>query len=66
MTSKKSIGITILAKEHSNQLEWRYRINIVDTPEHADFGGEVERIMSMVDSVLLIVDAVVSPQATRS
>ncbi len=53
-------GITILAKNTS--LSWRdYRINIVDTPGHADFGGEVERILSMVDSVLLLVDAVEGP-----
>ena len=53
-------GITILAKNTS--LTWRnYRINIVDTPGHADFGGEVERILSMVDSVLLLVDAVEGP-----
>lgn len=53
-------GITILAKNTS--IEWRgYRINIVDTPGHADFGGEVERILSMVDSVLLLVDAVDGP-----
>jgi GTP-binding protein len=53
-------GITILAKNIS--IEWRgYRINIVDTPGHADFGGEVERILSMVDSVLLLVDAVDGP-----
>jgi len=53
-------GITILAKNTS--LAWRdYRINIVDTPGHADFGGEVERVLSMVDSVLLLVDAVDGP-----
>jgi GTP-binding protein len=53
-------GITILAKNTS--LTWRdYRINIVDTPGHADFGGEVERVLSMVDSVLLLVDAVDGP-----
>lgn len=53
-------GITILAKNTS--IEWKgYRINIVDTPGHADFGGEVERILSMVDSVLLLVDAVDGP-----
>ena len=53
-------GITILAK--NTAIEWRdYRINIVDTPGHADFGGEVERILSMVDSVLLLVDAVEGP-----
>jgi GTP-binding protein len=53
-------GITILAK--NTALRWRdYRINIVDTPGHADFGGEVERVLSMVDSVLLLVDAVDGP-----
>src|SRR5579871_6202256 len=53
-------GITILAK--NTALIWQdYRINIVDTPGHADFGGEVERILSMVDSVLLLVDAVDGP-----
>lgn len=53
-------GITILAK--NTALIWGdYRINIVDTPGHADFGGEVERILSMVDSVLLLVDAVDGP-----
>jgi len=53
-------GITILAK--NTCINWQgYRINIVDTPGHADFGGEVERVMSMVDSVLLLVDAVDGP-----
>lgn len=53
-------GITILSK--NTAIEWRdYHINIVDTPGHADFGGEVERILSMVDSVLLLVDAVDGP-----
>ncbi len=53
-------GITILAK--NTAINWRdYRINIVDTPGHADFGGEVERVLSMVDSVLLLVDAVDGP-----
>ncbi len=53
-------GITILAKNTS--IVWGgYRINIVDTPGHADFGGEVERVLSMVDSVLLLVDAVDGP-----
>lgn len=57
---EKERGITILAKNTS--LRWRdYRINIVDTPGHADFGGEVERVLSMVDSVLLLVDAVDGP-----
>ncbi len=53
-------GITILAK--NTAIEWQgYHINIVDTPGHADFGGEVERVLSMVDSVLLLVDAVDGP-----
>ena len=53
-------GITILAK--NTAIIWRdHRINIVDTPGHADFGGEVERVLSMVDSVLLLVDAVDGP-----
>ncbi len=53
-------GITISAK--NTAIQWKnYRINIVDTPGHADFGGEVERILSMVDSVLLLVDAVEGP-----
>lgn len=57
---EKERGITILAK--NTAIRWKdYRINIVDTPGHADFGGEVERVMSMVDSVLLLVDAVDGP-----
>jgi GTP-binding protein len=57
---EKERGITILAK--NTAIRWRdYRINIVDTPGHADFGGEVERVLSMVDSVLLLVDAVDGP-----
>lgn len=53
-------GITILSK--NTAIQWQdYRINIVDTPGHADFGGEVERVLSMVDSVLLLVDAVDGP-----
>lgn len=57
---EKERGITILSK--NTALTWNdYRINIVDTPGHADFGGEVERILSMVDSVLLLVDAVDGP-----
>ena len=53
-------GITILAK--NTAITWGdYRINIVDTPGHADFGGEVERVLAMVDSVLLLVDAVDGP-----
>jgi GTP-binding protein len=57
---EKERGITILAK--NTAINWHdYRVNIVDTPGHADFGGEVERVMSMVDSVLLIVDAQEGP-----
>jgi len=57
---EKERGITILSK--NTALRWNdYRINIVDTPGHADFGGEVERVLSMVDSVLLLVDAVDGP-----
>ena len=57
---EKERGITILAKNTS--INWNdYRINIVDTPGHADLGGEVERVLSMVDSVLLLVDAVDGP-----
>ena len=57
---EKERGITILAKNTS--VHWHgFQINIVDTPGHADFGGEVERILSMVDSVLLLVDAVDGP-----
>ncbi len=57
---EKERGITILAK--NTAVRWNgYRINIVDTPGHADFGGEVERVLSMVDSVLLLVDAVDGP-----
>jgi len=57
---EKERGITILAK--NTAIRWGdYRINIVDTPGHADFGGEVERVLSMVDSVLLLVDAVDGP-----
>ncbi len=57
---EKERGITILAK--NTAIKWgEYRINIVDTPGHADFGGEVERVLSMVDSVLLLVDAVDGP-----
>ncbi|HJM15469.1 MAG TPA: translational GTPase TypA [SAR86 cluster bacterium] len=57
---EKERGITILAK--NTAITWNeHRINIVDTPGHADFGGEVERVLSMVDSVLLLVDAVDGP-----
>jgi GTP-binding protein len=62
MDLEKEKGITIRAKNAS--LHWdKYKINIVDTPGHADFGGEVERIMKMVDGVLLVVDAHDGPQA---
>lgn len=57
---EKERGITILSK--NTAVKWNdYRINIVDTPGHADFGGEVERVLSMVDSVVLLVDAVEGP-----
>jgi len=57
---EKERGITIVSK--NTAIKWNdYRINIVDTPGHADFGGEVERVLSMVDSVLLLVDAVDGP-----
>ncbi len=57
---EKERGITILAK--NTAIKWNdYRINIVDTPGHADFGGEVERVLSMVDCVCLLVDAVDGP-----
>ncbi|MBI5611605.1 MAG: translational GTPase TypA [Gammaproteobacteria bacterium] len=57
---EKERGITITAK--NTALRWQdYRINIIDTPGHADFGGEVERVLSMVDSVLLLVDAMDGP-----
>jgi GTP-binding protein len=57
---EKERGITILAK--NTAIRWKeHKINIVDTPGHADFGGEVERVLSMVDSVLLLVDAVDGP-----
>lgn len=57
---EKERGITILSK--NTAIEWQgYHINIVDTPGHADFGGEVERVLAMVDSVLLLVDAVEGP-----
>src|SRR5204862_10428 len=62
MDLEREKGITIRAKNAA--FEWNgYRINIVDTPGHADFGGEVERIMKMVDGVLLVVDAHDGPQA---
>jgi len=57
---EKERGITILAK--NTAVRWKdYQINILDTPGHADFGGEVERVLSMVDCVLLVVDAVEGP-----
>ncbi|MDH5777792.1 MAG: GTP-binding protein, partial [Gammaproteobacteria bacterium] len=57
---EKERGITILSK--NTAIKWNdYHINVVDTPGHADFGGEVERVLSMVDSVLLLVDAVEGP-----
>ncbi|SFD28348.1 translational GTPase TypA [Pseudoalteromonas denitrificans] len=57
---EKERGITILAK--NTAIEWKdYHINIIDTPGHADFGGEVERVLSMADSVLLLVDAQEGP-----
>ena len=62
MDLEREKGITIKAKNTS--INWRgYTINIVDTPGHADFGGEVERVMKMVDGVLLVVDAFEGPQA---
>src|SRR5881396_1025486 len=62
MDLEREKGITIRAKNAA--FEWNgYRINIVDTPGHADFGGEVERIMKMVNGVLLVVDAHDGPQA---
>ncbi|MDR1190562.1 MAG: translational GTPase TypA [Verrucomicrobiales bacterium] len=62
MDLEKEKGITIRAKNAS--FKWQdYHVNIVDTPGHADFGGEVERIMKMIDSVFLVVDAFDGPQA---
>lgn len=62
MDLEREKGITIKAKNTS--ILWNgYTINIVDTPGHADFGGEVERVMKMVDGVLLVVDAFEGPQA---
>jgi len=67
---EKERGITILAK--NTAIGWKapdgqdWRINIVDTPGHADFGGEVERVLSMVDSVVLLVDAVEGPMPQTS
>jgi GTP-binding protein len=62
MDLEKEKGITIRAKNAAFQYK-NYHVNIVDTPGHADFGGEVERIMNMVDGVLLVVDAHDGPQA---
>ena len=62
---EKERGITILSKNCAVEYEGTH-INIVDTPGHADFGGEVERVLSMVDSVLLLVDAVEGPMRRRS
>ncbi len=62
MDLEREKGITIKAKNAA--FRWKdYHVNIVDTPGHADFGGEVERIMKMVDGVLLVVDAYDGPQA---
>ena len=62
MDQEKERGITIKAKNTS--VRWKdFLINIVDTPGHADFGGEVERVMKMVDGVMLVVDAYEGPQA---
>ena len=61
MDLERERGITIMAK--NTAIRWKdYQINIVDTPGHADFGGEVERVLSMVDSVLLLVDAMDGPR----
>src|ERR1700684_3859704 len=62
MDLEKEKGITIKAKNAAFKYK-DYHVNIVDTPGHADFGGEVERIMKMVDGVLLVVDAADGPQA---
>ena len=62
MDQERERGITIKAKNTS--VQWNeHLINIVDTPGHADFGGEVERVMKMVDGVMLVVDAYEGPQA---
>ena len=62
MAQERERGITIKAKNTS--VRWgEYLVNIVDTPGHADFGGEVERVMKMVDGVMLVVDAYEGPQA---
>ena len=62
MDLEREKGITIRAKNAAFKYK-NYHVNIVDTPGHADFGGEVERIMSMIDGVLLVVDSVDGPQA---
>src|ERR1700723_963141 len=62
MDLEREKGITIRAKNAAFKYK-DYHINIVDTPGHADFGGEVERIMNMIDGVLLVVDAMDGPQA---
>ena len=62
MDLEREKGITIRAKNAAFKYK-SYHINIVDTPGHADFGGEVERILNMIDGVLLVVDAVEGPQA---
>src|SRR5258708_5564271 len=62
MDLEREKGITIRAKNAAFEYNG-YHINIVDTPGHADFGGEVERILNMIDGVLLVVDAVDGPQA---
>src|SRR6187401_3685498 len=62
MDLEKEKGITIRAKNAAFKYK-NYHVNIVDTPGHADFGGEVERIMNMIDGVLLVVDAADGPQA---
>ena len=53
---EKERGITILSKNTAIEWNW-FKINIIDTPGHSDFGGEVERVLKMVDGVLLLVDA---------
>src|ERR1041384_7576490 len=62
MDLEREKGITIRAKNAAFRYK-NYHINIVDTPGHADFGGEVERIMNMIDGVLLVVDSAEGPQA---
>ena len=62
MDLEREKGITIRAKNAAFKYK-DYHVNIVDTPGHADFGGEVERIMNMIDGVLLVVDAADGPQA---